>query len=164
MINPYSSAVYYGNNDYRDYLAHHGVKGMKWGKHLFGRITGSYYKDKAADYNTQAKTYLHMGNQSGFAMASERAGKYSKKYYNSIGQRSVRAVKAAGGAVRDYAKQVIGTARQKLNRSLLYTVAKGKIRAGVKAIGRVLRRIGSGIKKRIQPLLPKKKTVQKAVG
>lgn len=25
---------YYGNNDYRDYLMHYGVKGMKWGKHL----------------------------------------------------------------------------------------------------------------------------------
>ena len=23
---------YYGNNDYRDYLAHYGKKGMKWGK------------------------------------------------------------------------------------------------------------------------------------
>ena len=27
---------YYGNNDYRDYLAHYGVKGMEWGKHKFG--------------------------------------------------------------------------------------------------------------------------------
>lgn len=27
--------VYYGHNDYRDYLSHYGVKGMKWGKHLF---------------------------------------------------------------------------------------------------------------------------------
>lgn len=25
---------YYGNNDYRDYLAHYGKKGMKWGKHV----------------------------------------------------------------------------------------------------------------------------------
>lgn len=24
-------------NDYRDYIAHYGVKGMKWHKHLFGR-------------------------------------------------------------------------------------------------------------------------------
>lgn len=29
---------YYGNNDYRDYLAHYGVKGMEWGKHKFGSI------------------------------------------------------------------------------------------------------------------------------
>ena len=27
--------IYYGGNDYRDYIAHYGVKGMKWGKHLF---------------------------------------------------------------------------------------------------------------------------------
>ena len=26
-------ADYYGNNDWRDYLAHYGVKGMKWRKH-----------------------------------------------------------------------------------------------------------------------------------
>ena len=25
---------YYGNNDYRDYLMHYGVKGMKWRQHL----------------------------------------------------------------------------------------------------------------------------------
>lgn len=30
---------YYGGNDYRDYLSHHGVKGMKWGYHLFGEIS-----------------------------------------------------------------------------------------------------------------------------
>lgn len=29
---------YYGNNDWRDYLAHYGVKGMKWKKHKY--ITG----------------------------------------------------------------------------------------------------------------------------
>ena len=29
---------YYGNNDYRDYLMHYGVKGMKWGKHLKKKI------------------------------------------------------------------------------------------------------------------------------
>lgn len=31
-------ADYYGNNDWRDYLAHYGVKGMKWRKHKY--ITG----------------------------------------------------------------------------------------------------------------------------
>ena len=30
--------IYYGGNDYRDYISHYGVKGMKWGKHLFGDI------------------------------------------------------------------------------------------------------------------------------
>ena len=26
---------YYGNNDWRDYLAHYGVKGMKWRHHKY---------------------------------------------------------------------------------------------------------------------------------
>lgn len=33
---------YYGNNDWRDYLAHYGVKGMKKGKHLPGT---TWWKD-----------------------------------------------------------------------------------------------------------------------
>ena len=43
---------YHGNNDWRDYLAHYGVKGMKKGKHLPGTswwkdLTGLKYKDEA---------------------------------------------------------------------------------------------------------------------
>lgn len=34
---------YYGNNDWRDYLAHHGVKGMKWKDHKYtGIVNGEY--------------------------------------------------------------------------------------------------------------------------
>ena len=32
---------YYGNNDWRDYLAHYGVKGMKWRKHRYLRTDGN---------------------------------------------------------------------------------------------------------------------------
>lgn len=32
---------YYGNNDFRNYLAHHGIKGMKWGVRCFQNHDGS---------------------------------------------------------------------------------------------------------------------------
>ena len=32
---------YYGNNDYRSYLAHHGIKGQKWGVRRFQNPDGS---------------------------------------------------------------------------------------------------------------------------
>lgn len=36
-------ADYYGNNDWRDYLAHYGVKGMKWRKHKYtSNVNGEY--------------------------------------------------------------------------------------------------------------------------
>ena len=53
---------YYGSNDWRDYhLAHYGVKGMKWNKHLKAAtdwwrrdVTGSYYRKKAERHDMQA--------------------------------------------------------------------------------------------------------------
>lgn len=35
--------TFYGNNDWRDYLAHYGVKGMKWDEHKYtGVVNGEY--------------------------------------------------------------------------------------------------------------------------
>lgn len=42
---------YYGNNDYRDYIAHYGVKGMKWGKHLFGDLYDKVTGGRGYEYN-----------------------------------------------------------------------------------------------------------------
>ena len=68
---------YYGNNDWRDYLAHYGVKGMKWRNHKYitgengrytyniGGITGRFGTDKQdssgrTGYKTTSK-YLTLG-------------------------------------------------------------------------------------------------------
>lgn len=48
-------ADYYGNNDWRDYLAHYGVKGMKWRKHK--------YKDKIGDIYEYASGKLGEGGR-----------------------------------------------------------------------------------------------------
>ena len=44
---------YYGNNDYRDYLAHYGVKGMKWRNHKYLKKIGDFY-----EYNVTGQGYL----------------------------------------------------------------------------------------------------------
>ena len=49
--------VYYGNNDYRDYLAHYGIKGMKWGKHLFGLDNRWNYGVNNKIYDENKKYY-----------------------------------------------------------------------------------------------------------
>lgn len=75
---------YYGNNDYRDYLEHYGVKGMKWGKHLFGLLGGNY-RDQYRSYSSKAPTQKKFSNivSGGASNASSYASK-KKKEYESI--------------------------------------------------------------------------------
>ena len=46
---------YYGHNDYRDYLAHYGVKGMKWGKHLYDSVVNDVYRYGDQPYFTSGR-------------------------------------------------------------------------------------------------------------
>lgn len=76
---------YYGNNDYRDYLAHHGVKGMKWGKHLFGLLGGNY-RDQYKSYSSQASALRKsLGSANKVASnASSYASSKQKSYESAV--------------------------------------------------------------------------------
>ena len=67
---------YYGHNDYRDYLAHSGVKGMRWKKHKYtGIINGTYMYDAVSGGNSRTRS------------VARRAGKIanpSKAYIDQV--------------------------------------------------------------------------------
>lgn len=71
---------YYGNNDWRDYhLAHYGVKGMKWHKHL--KATTEWWKNTG---NTIGSGFNSAGRAAGAGKAigskvSSLAGSIGKK-------------------------------------------------------------------------------------
>lgn len=196
----YAPMVYYGNNDWRDYLAHAqgerkfhkyikkigqganavyiyakdaakkvGSAARKAGAAVgtaAGKVTGSYYKKQADSYNKQALTYLGLGNQSGFAMASQKSGEYSKKYVNSIGQRSIRAAKAIGKAAKGAftaAKSAISS--MKIGQGIKWLAKKGKSLAD-KILGVAKKAVGAAKKAYgdIKSRIPKRKPKQKAVG
>ena len=69
---------YYGNNDWRDYLAHYGVKGMKWKNHKYLKKIGDWY-----DYNITGQGYLRDADKWGkrARAAQDRADKDSNFGY-----------------------------------------------------------------------------------
>lgn len=82
---------YYGNNDWRDYLAHYGVKGMKWRKHKYKDKIGDIYEYASGklgegkmavknfvDYKVTGKGYLRDAKKNRL-----KADKYSSYSYGS---------------------------------------------------------------------------------
>ncbi len=107
----YYANVYYGGNDYRDYIAHHGVKGMKWGKHLFGLIDKGVSKlpnafREASGYNARKSYEGHRkaeGKYRGLASGALRKWKQNPK--DKIAKGNVGALNRSADYERDKARE-----------------------------------------------------------
>lgn len=70
---------YYGNNDYRDYLIHFGVPGMKWGKHLKKKFYE--VKDAAANKLNDVRSEIeYQAEQVTDKITGERSKRNSKTW------------------------------------------------------------------------------------
>lgn len=104
----------YGNNDYRDYLAHYGRKGMKWGKNIFGsdqqyntlsrqRATTDINATKRRLQELASSTKKSFNNTTGFAKYTVKSG-INKYRVRGTGRSALETVgnaaKTAGVAVQ----------------------------------------------------------------
>lgn len=93
---------YYGNNDWRDYLAHYGVKGMKWRNHKYAKKIGDWY-----DYNITGQGYLRDADAynklSRDSSARARSLSSSSKTNKQWGKNSVQAMTYSEKARKSYA-------------------------------------------------------------
>lgn len=72
--------TFYPKNDYRDYLAHFGVKGMKWGvRKDHGRsVKGNFYRVSSAGYDLHSKIFSKLGAKK-MAAVSKSVSKHALK-------------------------------------------------------------------------------------
>lgn len=85
-------------------LTHYGVKGMKWGKKLFGKVKGVFGKPNNSGHNTTYDSIkTATGNKVSSASDSYNKGKTS---YAQFDQRSRQAIRTGQmQEYRHYAKQ-----------------------------------------------------------
>lgn len=154
--------LYYGN-DYRNYLAHHGVPGMKWGvrKSPIRSAIGGIYKHhkkvqerrKEKEVNRYKTKYKLTDRQANTVYNDRKKNKYSKRFANSVaknykhsyGNITVAKSKAYGkqfikrAAITAGAYALLGTPT---GRRLVANGMKYTIRGGIK-VTRSARKVGS---------------------
>ena len=74
--------TFYSPNDYRLYLEHFGVKGMKRGVRRYRNYDGSYTQAGLKRYNVTERRYDDMAAKAKQAKADYKAGKITKLEYN----------------------------------------------------------------------------------
>jgi hypothetical protein len=77
--------MYYSNSYvYPDYLCHYGVLGMKWGQHLFGKVSAAAANHKAKKGAIKSEQKNLISSYKAKDPASHMANKAAKAYYKSI--------------------------------------------------------------------------------
>lgn len=137
----------YGNNDYRDYLAHYGRKGMKWGKNLFGddkayaqlksRLQGNVSQNRLSLGRSASNTARNAGQvKKGLSYTKSyltgRSNNGSTGIRGSETKKYARATGAAVGATARSGVRTAGAAIQYAG-SKAQLAAADAIRTGYKA-------------------------------
>lgn len=81
--------------NYRESLEHHGVKGMKWYQHIFGREQGHAKYSKSSGGSSDKKTFRDRLNDAAKKRASEKAAKEKAKADKKAAEEKVKAEKEA---------------------------------------------------------------------
>lgn len=153
----------YSNNDYRNYLAHHGVPGMKWGvrKSPIRSAIGGIHKHhkkvqerrKEKEINRYKTKYKLTDRQANTLYDDRKKNKYSKRFANSV----AKSYKHSHGNItvaisKAYGKQFIKRAAfmagayallgSPTGRRLVGNGMRYAIKSGIKA-ARSARKVGS---------------------
>lgn len=101
--------MYYNTNDYRDYLAHHGILGMKWGKkngppYPLGAEEHSASEKKAGWEDSLKKNNSISNEKRGAAISSDRVEKIIDTFRGSIEDKELEeyAIKSARKVIKEY--------------------------------------------------------------
>lgn len=73
-------STFYPENDYRSYLAHYGVRGMKWGVRKANAYDSIYYRSKYNNKRVKAYKDLTSGKLTKGQYATKRAGQMVNRY------------------------------------------------------------------------------------
>lgn len=102
---------YYGNNDYRDYLIHYGVKGMKWGIHkrakdyVVNRLEARKQEKAREKQNERYKDLIDMYEKNGRIIGRDKNLEKKRRFVEDPFQRHILSsdtVKKAENTIKQY--------------------------------------------------------------